>query len=216
MRDGHLTGSLPTAASCDGSRPLGADGFLAVDVETANTNPSSICQIAVVRFERGAAVDIWDSFIDPGEPFAALNVALHGIDAIAVANAPDFPQIIEALSERLSGNVVATHMPFDRIAVQSALAKHSVAPFECSWLDTASVARRAWPRFAKRGYGLKSLAAWCSIDLRHHDAVEDARAAGLIFAKAMADTGTNVGEWTAESSQTKASESRVRLAERDR
>jgi DNA polymerase-3 subunit epsilon len=95
---------------------LGADGFLAVDVETANTNPSSICQIAVVRFERGAAVDIWDSFIDPGEPFAALNVALHGIDAIAVANAPDFPQIIEALSERLSGNVVATHMPFDRIA----------------------------------------------------------------------------------------------------
>ena len=62
------------------------------------------------------AVDIWHSFIDPGEPFAALNVALHGIDAIAVANAPDFPQIIEALSERLSGNVVATHMPFDRIA----------------------------------------------------------------------------------------------------
>jgi DNA polymerase-3 subunit epsilon len=206
MRQEQLTGPLHATSVCDRSLPLGADGFLAVDVETANTDPSSICQIAVVRFQRGVAVDIWHSIIDPGEPFAALNVALHGIDETAVANAPNFSQIIEVLSERLSGNVVASHMPFDRIAVQSALTKHCVAPFQCSWLDTASVARRAWPRFARRGYGLKSLAAWCGIDLRHHDAVEDAMAAGLIFSKAMADTGTNVEQWMANLSQPKAPE----------
>jgi DNA polymerase III subunit epsilon len=215
MRDRQPTGSFHTAQSRDVTCRLGADGFFAVDVETANTCLSSICQIAVVRFERGAVVDIWQSFIDPGEPFAALNVALHGIDEIAVANAPDFPEIIEALSERLSGNVVVTHMPFDRIAIQSALAKHCVASFECSWLDTASVARRAWPRFAKRGYGLKSLAAWCDIDLRHHDAVQDAVAAGLILNKATVDTGISVEEWTANLSNRRVFETRVEFAERD-
>ena len=199
MREKQLTGLF-----CDDSRSDRANGFLAVDVETANTDPSSICQIAVLRFDGGAAVDIWHSLVDPGEPFAALNVALHGIDEIAVANAPTFPEIIETLSERLSGNVVATHMPFDRIAVQSALTKHCAAPLPCSWLDTASIARRAWPRFAKRGYGLKSLAAWCDIELHHHDAVEDAMAAGLIFSKAMADTGLTVEQWIVNLSQSKS------------
>jgi len=215
MRIGQSAGLTPTAPFRKGSRQLGADSFLAIDVETANTNPSSICQIAVVRFERGTAVDIWHSIIDPCEPFAALNVALHGINEIAVANAPDFPQIIETLSERLSGNVVATHMPFDKIAVQSALSKHCLAPLQCLWLDTASVARRAWPRFAKRGYGLKSLAGWCDVDLRHHDAVQDAMAAGLILTKAVEDTGISVEEWQANLSNPKVFKTRNRYAKRD-
>lgn len=215
MRDRQLIAALPTATSSNDSPLMGANLFLAVDVETANTDPSSICQIAIVRFERGTAVNIWQSMINPGEQFAALNVSLHGIDEVAVANAPEFPQVIGVLSELLSGKVVATHMAFDRIALQSALTKHCVESVECSWLDTASVARRAWPRFAKRGYGLKSLSAWCGIDLRHHDAVEDATAAGLIFAKAMADTGTTVGDWMARLSPTKSRETRGKRAERN-
>jgi len=209
MQDGYFTRLTPTGSSCDGWPPLGLAGFLAVDVETANTNPSSICQIAVVRFEGGIAVRSWHSIVNPGEPFAALNVALHGINENMVANAPDFPQIIDTLAEMLTGNVVATHMPFDRIAVQSALAKYCIEPVQCSWLDTAVVARRAWPRFARRGYGLKSLAAWCGIDFRHHDAVEDAMAAGLIFTKAMADTGTSVETWMVDSSVGSSDGSRI-------
>jgi DNA polymerase-3 subunit epsilon len=68
--------------------------FLALDVETANANISSICQSAVVRFEVGKAVNIWHSLVNPGEPFAALNVAIHGIDAGTVQDAPDFPGVM--------------------------------------------------------------------------------------------------------------------------
>lgn len=215
MQEGQLTRPLPTASFPKGSRLFGEDVFLAVDVETANADPSSICQIAVVRFDRGGAIDIWHSMIDPCEPFATLNVALHGIDEAAVANAPKFPQVVNILAERLSGNVVATHMPFDRVAIQSALTKHCLEPFQCSWLDTASIARRAWPRFAKRGYGLKSLADWCGIQLRHHDAVADATAAGLIFSRAMADTDTNVAQWLTNSFGPNVQETRIELVDRD-
>lgn len=215
MPDGQVTGSLHTARSSTGTGAMAAEGFYVVDVETANANPSSICQIAVVRFERGKVADIWQSFVDPKEPFAALNVALHGIDESAVANAPDFSQMTEALSERLSGRVVATHMPFDRIAIQGAQAKYCIASFHCSWLDAASVARRAWPRFARRGYGLKSLAAWCDIDLRHHDAVQDAVAAGLILNKALQDTGMSAQEWMVNLSNRRVLETRVKFAERN-
>jgi DNA polymerase III epsilon subunit-like protein len=101
------------------------------------------------------------------------------------------------LSDLLTGNVVASHMPFDRIAIQSAIAMHSLASVECFWLDTAVVARRVWPRFAKRGYGLKTLATWCGIEFRHHNAVEDAIAAGLIFSRALEDSGKDIEEWIA-------------------
>jgi DNA polymerase III subunit epsilon len=183
--------------------------FLALDVETANANISSICQIAVVRFEGGKAVDIWHSFVNPDEPFAALNVAIHGIDAYTVQDAPDFPGVMRTVSALLTGEVVASHMPFDRIAVQRASSKYCIPPVQCSWLDTAVVARRAWPRFAKRGYGLKSVASWCGIAFRHHDAVEDAIAAGRVLSKAIVDTGYSVENWLNDSTVRKFNNRRI-------
>ena len=185
----------PPDCPVDRSLPNDQVGFIALDVETGNADISSICQIAAVRFVAGEAVDVWHSFVNPGEPFAELNVSLHGIDATSVEGAPDFPAVMRTLSALLTGEVVASHMPFDRIAVERACLKHRIPPVNCFWIDSARVARRAWPRFAKKGYGLRSLASWCGIDFRHHDAIEDARAAGRILTHAIADSGISVDKW---------------------
>lgn len=74
-------------------------------------------------------------------------------------------------------------------------------PFDCYWLDTARVARRAWSDFSRSGYGLKNLAAHCGITFTHHDALEDARAAGEILLRAVAETGSTVAEWCARVNQ---------------
>ena len=173
----------------------GVASFVAVDVETANVRPASICQIGVVAFSNGKVADVWQSLVDREEPFTRLHVGLHGIDATRLCQAPPFPKIVPILSSLLSGRVVISHMAVDRIALRCACLKYGLPPVQCTWLDSARVARRVWPRFAKRGYGLKSLASWCGFDFLHHNAVEDASAAGHVFMRALAESRTTVEEW---------------------
>lgn len=171
--------------------------FVAFDVETANPDMSSVCQVGIVRFENGAPVESWSSLVDPKDYFDEINVSIHGIESDDVRGAPDFKQISSEINQRLGGNVVAIHTTFDRSAIAQASLRHGVASPECSWLNTASVARRAWPEVAQRGYGLAPLAVKLGISFEHHDAAEDARAAGMILVRAMAETGLDVAGWMA-------------------
>lgn len=187
--------TLPRDSSRNQLPPRNQDRYVAVDVETASVDISSICQIAVVEFVSGSVGKVWHSLINPRTPFAAFNINLHGIDASTVRDAPDFSAVVNTLSALLSGRVVVSHMPFDRISLERAYLGQGMPVVDCRWLDTAQVARRAWPRFAKRGYGLKSVASWCGIDFQHHNAVEDANTAGRILAMAVEQTGITSEEW---------------------
>jgi DNA polymerase-3 subunit epsilon len=55
--------------------------------------------------------------------------------------------------------------------------------------------RRAWPAFARKGYGLANVTKHLNIQFRHHNAKEDARAAGEVLLRAMAETGFTVEQW---------------------
>lgn len=181
------------SSSCDALKP----SFIALDLETANLRPSSICELAAIRFLDGKAVETWHSLVNPEQPFAPLHVALHGINPGPLRDAPLFPDIIPTLSSLLKGKVVASHTAFDRVSLRQACLKYALPEIQCTWLDTAAVARRTWPRFAKRGYGLKSLAQWCGFEFRHHNAAEDAKAVGHILIRAVADSGIPVEDWVA-------------------
>lgn len=172
-----------------------SDSFIALDVETANADLASICQIAVVAFDNGEITDSWMSLVNPEDEFDAVNISIHGIDEDKVSAAPTFPSIREHLSDALTGKIVASHMAFDRLALTRAHERYDLPCVECEWLDTARVVRRAWEQFSKRGYGLYDVASWCGIEFRHHDAEEDARAAGLVLLRAIADTGLDPRAW---------------------
>ena len=177
------------------------NSFIALDVETANSDQASICQIGAVSFEGGEIVGSWQTLVNPEDRFDGMNVSIHGIDQEAVREAPTFPELSRKLDELLGGKIVASHMPFDRVAMSRVCEKYELSPLDCIWLDTARVCRRAWAQFSRRGYGLANVASWAGIDFRHHDAEEDARAAGLILLRAVADTGLTVREWVAHSQQ---------------
>ncbi len=170
-------------------------GFVALDVETANPDMSSICQIGIVRFEDGVPVETWSSLVNPKDWFDDMNVSIHGIEESDVRDAPDFKELYSELDRRVSGQVVAIHTAFDRNAISQASTRHGVRPPECSWLNTASVARRAWPEVAQKGYGLAPLAEKLGIKFEHHDAAEDARAAGMILVHAMAEMNLDLAGW---------------------
>jgi DNA polymerase-3 subunit epsilon len=73
--------------------------------------------------------------------------------------------------------------------------KYRLPDLTCRWLDSSSIARRAWPECAQRGYGLADLGKKLNIVFKHHDATEDARAAGEVVLRAISDTGISLNQW---------------------
>ena len=156
---------------------------------------SSICQIGLVMFENGREVDARSYIVNPGDYFDPWNVRVHGITEEAVRSAPSFSDIHDELYQQAADQILVCHTHFDRVALSQAYTRYSVEPFACRWLDTAKVARRAWPQFAQSGYGLSNLAKHFDIRFQHHDALHDARTAGLILLKAMEESGATADEW---------------------
>ena len=166
--------------------------YVAIDVETANPDLASICQIGVVAFEAGKVIETWDTLINPHHYFHSNNVSIHGIREQDVAAAPTIPEIYERLSGLLTGQVVVHHSAFDRTAINKVSNKFGLPAIVCDWLDTVRVARRTWPEFASRGYGLANIAQTLGITFKHHTAHEDARAAGEVLLHALSVTGLNL------------------------
>ena len=170
-------------------------GFVAIDVETANPDLASICQIGIVRFLDGEIRESWQTLVNPEDYFDAFNTSIHGIEERDVVHAPRFPEVVPDVARMLGGHIVVSHMPFDRTALIRVHDKYSLPHLDYTWLDSAAVCRRAWPQFRERGYGLANVAEWCEIEFQHHNAEDDARAAGLILIHAMRDTGLGVQDW---------------------
>ena len=58
-----------------------ATEFTAIDLETANPDAYSICQIGIARYLDGELAEEWMSYIDPQANFNRDNIAIHGITA---------------------------------------------------------------------------------------------------------------------------------------
>lgn len=169
--------------------------FVAIDVETANPDMASICQIGVATYRGGRLQEEWSTYIDPDDYFDWLNVSIHGIDELTVDGAPTFPEIAQDLWRRLSDLVVVCHTHFDRVAVGQACARFNIDSPNLLWLDSARVARRTWDDVAWRGYGLYALCERLGYDFKHHDALEDAKASGHVLLSAIEESGLNMEAW---------------------
>ncbi|WP_018128449.1 exonuclease domain-containing protein [Balneola vulgaris] len=169
--------------------------FLAIDVETANADYSSICQIGLVHFQDGQIVDKWSSLVNPEAYFDPFNSSIHGITEEAVQNAPTFDAIHSLISEKITNQITIHHMPFDRIAVTRACTEYNLEIIQPKWLDSAKIVRRTWDQFAYKGYGLANIADFLDIQFGHHDALEDAIAAAKIVHIACEKTQRTVEDW---------------------
>ena len=168
--------------------------FLALDVETANSDYNSICQIGIAKFVDGSIEKIFDSYINPEDYFEGRNVAVHGITPEMVANEPTFKTVYKELKKILADEIVIHHTAFDRVAMTRVCSKYKLPSLEVRWLDSARIARRTWDQFSRRGYGLSNLAAHFGIVYGAHDAFEDAVAAGKIVLLASEKKELNIDE----------------------
>lgn len=169
--------------------------FIALDVETANPDMSSICQIGIVKYKDGVVVDEWVTLVNPEDYFFFANIDVHGITEEDVEGAPTFPEVYEKLKSYLEGQIVAHHTHFDRVSISRAIDAYELEHIDTKWLDTARLARRTWEEVSKRGYGLKNVASnIIGFEFNHHDALEDAKACAKILLAASEKQGLDVLE----------------------
>ena len=168
--------------------PKGPFRFVALDVETANNDRGSICQIGVACVRPDNSIETWVTYVDP-EVDRWHFTYLHGISAKTVRGAPRFREVLPVLVEALQDYVIYQHSSFDRGAVAKACQAENLPTPEWIWKDSVQVARQAWPELKGKGnggHGLASLKGYLGLSFEHHDAGEDARAAAEVVLHAEA------------------------------
>jgi DNA polymerase-3 subunit epsilon len=169
--------------------------FVAIDIETANPDMSSICQIGIAEFYDGNLVGEWSTLIDPEDYFDEVNISIHGIEPRMVKGQPKLPDIAGTLRGYLENGISVCHTHFDRVALARAFAKYKLGEISTLWLDSARVVRRTWKDLAWQGYGLKNVCRKIGYEFKHHDALEDAKAAGHVLLAAIHESKLDLETW---------------------
>ncbi|WP_299083219.1 exonuclease domain-containing protein [uncultured Ruegeria sp.] len=169
--------------------------FVAVDVETANSNNHSICQVGLAMVSDTGEIHTVSFLVNPEEGFDDFNVRLHGINDNAVCHAPIFEVMLRSLRPFLERHTLIQHSGFDKRAFDAACKTKGIPSLRTKWLDSVIIARTAWPELkGNGGHGLASLKAFLDLDFDHHDAEEDARAAAEVVLLAESQSGEKFPE----------------------
>ena len=169
--------------------------FVAIDVETANADVASICQVGLAHYRDGRLIEEWKTYVDPQDHFLGVNISIHGIDAAMVEGGPTLPEVSDTICRFLDDRVSLAHTGFDRASIRQAFEKYALRHPRCTWLDSAKVVRRTWVEFSRRGYGLGNVCSHLGYTYGAHDALEDAKAAAHVFHAAVERTGLDVEAW---------------------
>lgn len=174
------------------AKGININNFTVIDVETANCDQTSVCQIGIAHVNNGVITDEWKSYVNPLQKFDSFNISIHGITEETVADSPTMDDIQKELQQQLNRKIVITHGAFDRNALRHTLPTYN-------WVDSTRIIRHAYPgKYGKRGYGLKNLAYDFGITFKHHDALADAKATADILLQVFDITETSIDYWIDE------------------
>ncbi|MDO3408348.1 exonuclease domain-containing protein [Saccharibacillus sp. CPCC 101409] len=155
--------------------------FVAIDFETANSRRASVCAVGLVEVKNGEIVDEYYSLVNPHDDFDSFCIAVHGITPDQVKNSPSFADIWPELRSRIEDRVLVAHnASFDMSVLRRSAEQHNLDLPHIQYMCSCLLARKIWPDMPNhklntvtRELGLSSF--------KHHDAIEDARAAARIF-----------------------------------
>ena len=156
--------------------------FAAIDFETANECPSSVCSVGVVIVRGGKIVNNFYSLIRPEpEYYKWFCQKVHGIGPEDTDDAPVFPHVWEKIAPLIDGlPLVAHNSHFDEGCLKSVFQVYRMDYPDYEFHDTLAASRR---HFGCRlpNHQLHTVAAACGYDLRnHHHALADAEACAAI------------------------------------
>lgn len=160
------------------------DNLVAIDVETANYEPSSICSIAAVQVTDGHITERFYELVRP-EPnwyIPKFTNSVHGISRADTDGARCFAEVWSDLSS-LIGNrpLVAHNKSFDQRCIKAAFRVYQMDYPDYTFLCTLEKARRVIPKSICASKSLPALCEFLGIPFyNHHNALADAEACAKI------------------------------------
>lgn len=162
--------------------------FVALDFEKMNNNPTSVCEVAMVKYEDGMEVERMHRLIKPvrGLVWNHHNkVLLRHIDEQRLIDAPTFEELHQKMASFIGENLLVCHNARADMNYLFYLERQAeVARSLCrnGYVDTQEIARK---RHIGTTYELESVCVALLLHQyeNHHQADYDAKTCGDIFVK---------------------------------
>jgi len=157
------------------------DNFAAIDFETANQSPSSVCSVGVVIVREGVVVDKYYSLIQP-EPnyYSYFNTKVHGLTSRDTDKARVFPKVWSEVAPLIDGLILVAHnKSFDENCLKAVFRTYSMDYPDYEFMCTCVKSRKALPNLPN--HQLQTVSEYCGYSLKnHHHALSDAEACAMI------------------------------------
>lgn len=160
------------------------DNFVAIDVETANNYPTSICAIGAVKVENGMIVDRLYRLVRP-EPefyFRYFTESIHGIGIKDTESEPNFCEVWKEFADFIGDyQLVAHNKAFDEKCIRAAFRCYGMDYPDYRFCCTLQGSKRAIPHAMCPSYSLPYVCDFLGIPFyNHHNALADAEACAKI------------------------------------
>lgn len=156
--------------------------FAAIDFETANECPSSVCSVGIVTARGGEITDRFYSLIHPEpEYYQWFCRRVHGLGPEDTDAAQVFPYVWEKIEPLIQGlPLVAHNARFDECCLKAVFRVYRMDYPDYVFFDTLGASRRHFGH-SLPNHQLQTVAAACGYDLvQHHHALADAEACARI------------------------------------
>ena len=156
--------------------------FAAIDFETANECPSSVCSVGIVTVRGGEIADRFYSLIHPEpEYYQWFCRRVHGLGPDDTDGADVFPYVWERIEPLIKGlPLVAHNARFDECCLKAVFRVYRMDYPDYVFFDTLGASRRHFGH-SLPNHQLQTVAAACGYDLvQHHHALADAEACARI------------------------------------
>lgn len=145
-----------------------AISFVAIDLETATSARSSICQIGITEVINGELQTSKSWLVQPeGNVYDSMNIFIHGITPEDTKNSPSFPEVWKDVLPYLQGKIVVAHnTSFDMYALRDAFDKYGIDYPTFDYFCTLRIAR-----YIVKGcysYSLDIVLNYLGIEFEHH------------------------------------------------
>ena len=148
--------------------------FVAIDFETANFQPSSVCSVGICIVKDGEIVDNYYSLIRPVPNYYCQRCQdVHGLGPSDTKDAPEFPEVWAEAIDR-----VKQYFPFIEDGEVPFVAHNKAFDENCLKAVFAAYDTKVWP---EGHHNLDIIAGYCGYDMtNHHHALADAEACAII------------------------------------
>lgn len=171
------------------------ENFVAIDLETATSDRSSICQIGITEVVDGKPLKARSWLVQPeGNKYDSMNIWIHGITPEDTKNSPSFPEVWKEVLPYLQNKIVVAHnTSFDMYALRDAFNKYKIEyptfDYFCSLRIARCIVKGCY------SYSLDVVANHLGLEFGvHHKADSDSLGCALVLLKCLEIDGSKLDE----------------------